>query len=59
MEEASVSHLPMEHRVPEGQDRFWETFSPNEKHSNPCQIFFVRKEGLEGDYKLEEDYVHW
>jgi hypothetical protein len=59
MEEASVSHLPVEHRVPECQDRFWETFMPNEKRSNPCQIFFVRKDGLEGDYKLEENYVHW
>jgi hypothetical protein len=59
MEEASVSHLPVEHRVPEAQDRFWDTLMPNEKRSNPCQIFFVRKDGLEGGYKLEEDYVHW
>ncbi|KAJ5605483.1 hypothetical protein N7510_008264 [Penicillium lagena] len=58
-EEASVAHLPVEHRVPECQDRFWETFMPNEKHSNPCQIIFVRKEGAESDYKMEEDYVHW
>lgn len=60
VEEAQVSSLPVELRVPEDRDRVYEAIMPDDNNPNPFPVVLYSKPGgVYGAWNVRTEYIQW
>ncbi|KAE8137201.1 C6 zinc finger domain protein [Aspergillus pseudotamarii] len=59
-EEAELSSLPIEKRVPEDRQRIYDPILPEEIVASPCQVILLsRPDGVDGGWHTRTVYISW
>ncbi|KAK6813002.1 hypothetical protein RU639_010739 [Aspergillus parasiticus] len=59
-EEAELSSLPIEKRIPEDRQRIYDPILPEEIVASPCQVILLsRPDGVDGGWHTRTAYINW